>query len=416
MKIVMISDLYPPNTMGGYEISCMVTSNELRRRGHDITILTSIWGADQSLVEENIHRLLFFNEINHQLILRANDPFRLRRRYYQILWAFKNRINREKTYQFLASRKPDLVIFWNMASMGVGSILAAQELKIPRVFNIGDDWLISLKKELYFNPIFIKRKFNSFITGVQDYQQLEFDHILVNSQSLKQAHIRNGFPEETIHVIPRGIHSELILPISKLNDLPHKHNKTVKLLYIGRIVPEKAPDVAIKTIAILKQLFGIQNVKLDIIGIGPAEYIFSLKRMVTEMDLEENVAFIDWMDFSLLFDTYREHDMLLFPSRWEEPFGRTVMEAMSQGLPVISTRYGGPLDIIRDGENGLFVPVDDAQAFAKAVIKLLQNDELTQKIRISALRTINERYTLEFVVDQNIDYLQGILVSEKLSY
>jgi glycosyltransferase involved in cell wall biosynthesis len=92
------------------------------------------------------------------------------------------------------------------------------------------------------------------------------------------------------------------------------------------------------------------------------------------------------------------------------------MEAMSQGLPVISTRYGGPLDIIHDGENGLFVPVDDAQAFATAVIKLLQNDELTQKIRISALRTINERYTLEFVVDQNIDYLQGILVSEKLSY
>ena len=182
----------------------------------------------------------------------------------------------------------------------------------------------------------------------------------------------------------------------------------VKLLFVGRLVPDKAPDIAIKAIEILIKKYGLE-VELDIIGQGSEEYVSGLKNLISELKLENKIRFIDCMDPLLLFDKYPNYDILLFPSRWEEPVGNIIMEAMARGLPVIASNHGGPVEFIKDGENGLLVEGDNPLAFADAIIRLLQNDKLTQKIRAAGIKTILERFTLEVVVDQYLEYFQKIL-------
>jgi glycosyltransferase involved in cell wall biosynthesis len=104
----------------------------------------------------------------------------------------------------------------------------------------------------------------------------------------------------------------------------------------------------------------------------------------------------------------------LFPSRWEEPGGGTILEAMARGLPVIASSRGGALDVIRDGKNGLMVPADDPTALAEAILRLIQNDNLVQKIRHEAIKTIRDRFTLERVVDLDLQYIERVLASRPL--
>jgi glycogen synthase len=414
MKILMISDIYPPISMGGYELSCKKITDELSRRGHKVTILTSKWGVERSIFDENVHRVLFINPSNQQNRPNIIDIFSFRKRYNQLLWAYMSRQNYKITFELLTIKRPDLVIFWNMADIGIGPILATQFSNIPGIFNLGDDWLVRLKSEFYDESNTIKKIFRLMISGLKEFWQLDLKHLLVVSKSLKQDYVNNGFPEQNIEVIPRGIHSSLILPIKDLNDLPSNHKSSAKFLFVGRIVPEKAPDIAIKAINILKQEYGVINVKFDIVGQGSKEYMLSLTNMVKELDLQDNVNFLGWLEQSQVFEKYADYDALLFPARWEEPIGNTVLEAMARGLPVIASNRGGPREIISNGENGLLVQVDDPYAIAKAIMQLFQSNELAQKIRIAGIKTISERYSLERIVDQNLLYIQNIIGTEKI--
>jgi len=409
MRILMITNLYPPIAVGGYEISCEEMTVELRRRGHDVVVLTSSRGVDHARSEGNVHRLLFFNTLNRSNRLKL--PFNLHERYNQFQWAFKSRRNYRLARKFMASAGFDLAVIWNMESVGVGPVLAAQDCNIPTVFNIEDDWLLRLKSRLYDEPNPVKKRYQAMLAGLSDFFQLDTRHLVAASRCLERAYVSNGFSGEGIRVIPLGIESGLILSAGELHDLPHKHRGIVRLLFVGRIVPEKAPDIAIDALGILKREFGVQDIKLDIIGQGPEKYMTDLKNRVSELGLDDSVEFCGWLDHSLVFEKYSEYDVLLFPSRWEEPFGKIVLEAMAQGLPVIASRRGGPQEVISDGENGLLVTVDDAGELARSILRLLNSDELVRKIRVAGIETVKGQYTLERIADENLEYFKSILSS-----
>lgn len=409
MKIAMITDLFPPVAVGGYEISCKETSDELRRRGHAVVILTGDRGVNQTSTEDHVHRILccfpdFPSSENSSFI-----TYRLRKRYFQFSHLIKNRRNYWITREFLKKEKPDLVMIWNTVDIGIGPVLAAQHEKYPCVFNISDYWLLNLKTELVDEPNPVKKIYHAIISGLIDFNQLDISYLLMTSNLLKQTHIKHGFPEHNIHIIPRGIRSDLVLPEKELHELPHHKDGLIRLLFIGRLVSDKAPDMAIDTIQVIKEKYGIKKIQLDIFGFGSDDYVHDLKSRVSNLRLDENIQFPGWYDHSQLYQLYQEYDALLFPARWEEPFGRTIIEAMSQGLPVITSKLGGPLEIIEDGRNGFLVPVDDPPAFAEAVMKIMNNPNLAQRIRIAGVKTVKEQFTLEHVVDLGLEYLQKIV-------
>jgi glycosyltransferase involved in cell wall biosynthesis len=106
--------------------------------------------------------------------------------------------------------------------------------------------------------------------------------------------------------------------------------------------------------------------------------------------------------------SYRQNHILLFPSIWVEPFGMAVIEAMAQGLCVIASDHGGPIEHITHGENGMLVPAEDPDAMAAAILRLAKNPDLAKRIRRAALRTVRNRYAFDTIADQIEEYLIGV--------
>ena len=82
----------------------------------------------------------------------------------------------------------------------------------------------------------------------------------------------------------------------------------------------------------------------------------------------------------------RKQDVLVFPSLFEG-FGLVLTEAMSQGLPIISTTHTAAPDLIQDGKEGFIVPIRDSEAIAEKLLLLCENPEMLRSMEEAALET-----------------------------
>lgn len=150
-------------------------------------------------------------------------------------------------------------------------------------------------------------------------------------------------------------------------------------VFMGRLVPDKGADIAIKA---LHKLSAEQKAlyQLTIIGNGPEEQ--QLKQLVQQLNLNDSVIFTDALRGEELVLCLNQHKYLLVPSTWEEPFGNVALEGMACGcLPIVSDGGGLP-DAV--GNAGLVVERGSADSLATAIYNLLINTELEISLRNAA--------------------------------
>lgn len=391
---------------------CHDQVEELVRRGHDVTVLTSRWQMGKGRVEGNVNRLLavvnpFAGESDAGL--PSFLGLRLKRRRQQILMGFATYQNRKMTGQMIADVQPDVVFVWNTKSIGIGPVLAAQEAGIPVVFSLLDYWLADLKVSLASSSGQFKRWYHGLLNGLKDFDWLDVRHLILTSRAVRQTYIDQGFSSEHFQVISPGITAGLILDKDEIPGKETAKDQTLKLLFVGRLVPEKGLEVALRALAQAVQDAEIGHAKLDIIGEGAADYRLHLEDLIASLGLQERARLVGPLARRQVLERYPAYDVLLVPSLWVEPFGIIVIEAMARGLAIIATNHGGPSEIITDGYDGRLVPPGDPAALAQVIVELAGNSELTYQMRLQALQTVRERYTLERVVDQVEAYLKTVV-------
>jgi len=161
------------------------------------------------------------------------------------------------------------------------------------------------------------------------------------------------------------------------------------LLAMGRLHESKAHDVALQALTQIPDAF------LWIAGVGPLEA--KLKAMAEALGVQTRVRFLGWRtDASAL---YRTADICLFPSRYE-PLGNVVIQAWAHGLPVVAAASQGPSALIRDGEDGLLAPIDDADALAAAVQRLLDDTDLRRRLAARGVLRVATEFSQAAVVHQ----------------
>jgi glycosyltransferase involved in cell wall biosynthesis len=147
------------------------------------------------------------------------------------------------------------------------------------------------------------------------------------------------------------------------------------MLFVGRMVHEKNIEFLLQVVSHLREQRS--DILLLLVGEGPAQEHF--QKQAVQRGLEENIQFIGNLEnIQTLCDCYAAGDVFVFASRTETQ-GLVLLEAMAQGVPVVSTAKLGTVDILRP-EKGALVVEENVEAFAGAVYQLLNDRELAQRL------------------------------------
>ncbi|HET7189598.1 MAG TPA: glycosyltransferase family 4 protein [Gemmatimonadaceae bacterium] len=214
--------------------------------------------------------------------------------------------------------------------------------------------------------------------------------IVLNDTDRRFALERGWQPAARIDVVPHGVSERFLHPPSSAAP------RGAGALFCG------AWD-RVKGVPYLVQAFDRlaadgRPVPLTILGpgLGAADVMQSIPDR-----LRPAVTVIERVSEERVIEEYRRHDVLVFPSTYEG-FGLVVLEAMSQGLPVVATAVGCATDLIRDGENGVIVPSRDANALAIAIRRVMDAPAKRDRIGANAAATVASmtwRRTAERTVD-----------------
>ena len=141
------------------------------------------------------------------------------------------------------------------------------------------------------------------------------------------------------------------------------------------------------------------NSKLFLIGKDNGT-LDELKDLVVTQDLESKIKFLGFRDdipeILLAMDGY-------ICASHTEGFSNAILEAMASGLPIVATKVGGNPEIIRNEKNGLLVKSKDINAITRAMIKIMEDSHLSQKLSKDALKTVNQKYNTKKMVKSYID-------------
>ncbi len=187
MKILVISDLYPPNYIGGYELNCREAVEALAAKGHIVTVLTSSWGSNRKSVHGNIYRLLDFDSS----LLENDGPGgsghlnSLIKRFLQFRRVIISRKNYAVTRNAISRTRPDVVYLWHLYYLTISPALAAQDAGIPKCFRIEDYSLARIKRSVDERAPVSKQIYRGLIYGKRDMDRLRPNNLLFISQFVK---------------------------------------------------------------------------------------------------------------------------------------------------------------------------------------------------------------------------------------
>lgn len=399
MRILVLTNFYPPYYVGGYELGCRDVVEGLRARGHEVRVLTSTYKVNKPSRKHGVYRWL---QTDFESNGDRSSFFRLLRKEITNRWAFKHACR---------SFRPDVVYAWNVTHISVSNLLMAQRMGLPVCYFVSDHWLSQWENDLWIlntrrNPHSLHRRIawrvlHSLLSasGLCHDGSLDLSHAQFVSRFLKQSALEAGKVAARSEVIHWGIDVNRF----SANGAPRDPSK---LLYVGQITAHKGVRTAIDALKLVRERYGCDKATLTVVG-GP-DYDKEIERLVRSMGLEGSVRFTGLIPRERLPEIYKEHGTLLFPSVWDEPFSIALLEAMSSGLAVVSTTTGGSAELLADGVNALTFPKRDADACARHVKRLIDDPQLFDRIRQNGMRAIQTGFRLDRMIDKIEDSLERV--------
>jgi glycosyltransferase involved in cell wall biosynthesis len=181
-------------------------------------------------------------------------------------------------------------------------------------------------------------------------------------------------------------------------------DKNIVINFTGRIVERKGIDVLINAFAQAGNLLQSSST-LIIIGTGFDED--KLRNLASKLGITNNVRFLGHSREVVKY--YQASDIFVLPS-YAEGMPNSLLEAMACGLPVIASRIGGVVDVVEDGKSGILVEPGDVSGLASAMVRLLKDAELRQRLGAEARKRIVEGFSIDRIAEEYIK-LYGELIA-----
>jgi glycogen(starch) synthase len=375
MRILVVTNLYPPFEHGGYELSCQAFVQHLRAKGHEVLVLTS---APEEPVEwnssERVDRTLrWYRQTNGSF---ASPPWLSRCRL--------ERHNRRALGRAIRELDAEAVMWWSMGGMSLSLVEQVRRAGLPALGVICDYWMIWGQEvdpwlRAGRRSSVLARVFGT-LSGVP--MRVDFNRaarwVFVSEHVRRETMKAIGELPRT-GIVPSGIATQ------RFTVAPLDRTWSGRLLIVGRLTRNKGVDIALEALASLPEC------TLDIYGRADEQAVVELHRSIGEFGLADRVALHSHIGQADVERLYARYDALLFPIRWDEPFGRVPLEAMASGVPVVAAPRGGARDYLRHEDNCLVAY--DAAEVRSAVQRLASDAALRASIAEGGLATVH-RYDI----------------------
>lgn len=222
---------------------------------------------------------------------------------------------------------------------------------------------------------------------------------VVASEHIKNNLVSQGYAKNKIDVIPyftetpKGVKRE-------------RGNNTI--LFVGRLLTEKGPDILIDVLTLLKESF-----RCVIVGRGSPHYESILRAKIKDRRLGGRIELVGWCDNRDLGKYYTDAALFAFPSIWPEPFGIVGIEAMAHSLPVIAFNVGGIPDWLKDGKTGFLIERGDKISFAQKIDLLLTDKFLQAELGRNAHERALQYYGKDSHIKKLVAVFQDVVKTDK---
>ena len=379
MRALVVTNLYPPHHYGGYELLCRDTVEAWRARGHDVAVMCSDHRvAGRSVAgERDVERTLRFYWRDFEIV-RPSPAARLA----------TERSNRAHWTRALDRFQPDVVSVWNFGLFGFPLLAEVVERELPLVLVIGDLWpcwgpafdpwtsMFAGSRPRHALGRLVER-ITAIATTLPD---LGAHALALPASEWLRARIERESPFrfDRMAVVPHGFDPTdfPIIETGHVADRPFAW----RLLLPGRIDERKGWRTAVQALADLPQA------SLTLAGGGADREIEAVRTAAAVAGVADRVRHLT-VDRTGMAELYRNADVVLFPSEWDEPFGIVGLEAMACGTPLVATGTGGSAEYLEHESNCLLVPVGDSRSLATAVRRLADDGDLRHRLVVAGRAT-----------------------------
>jgi glycosyltransferase involved in cell wall biosynthesis len=363
MDLALVTPRYPPTHAGGGEISARLLAEELQ--SHNVADVT-VYSFDGETFEDvggvDVHRLTDVpqypytlpNEIAFRKLRNAGVDCDVLHAYNMHLHPAVGRLSGYLDVPAVATLNAYPLIDW--ADVGVTP---------------------SLKRRVYENTLL--RLERSRLKR----QMRQLDLFLPLSSAVEQVYRENGFGNSEFEVVPNMLDESFDVP-----EGGRVEPDRTRLLYVGFLRDSKGVRHLVDAMELLPETF-----ELTIVGGGPEEE--SLRGRAASGSAANRIEMTGQVPYVRVEQAYADADVFVHPGVWPEPFGRTILEAMQAGLPVVATNVGGPAETVPQEE--LLCQPGDPKSLADAVEQAVSR---ATEIGTENREFVGEQYHPDVVVPQ----------------
>lgn len=401
MKILAITDSYPPHHTGGYELRCKDIFESLIQRGYQIFVITTVCPKSPCVLhpsEKVIARILRKNSVVNKTISR-------------ILWDL---IEVGKIQEIYKKVKPDIIHLSHVGDLSSAVLLFCLSRDIPIVIDDGGACVINFFRKIHTSIYTsklpknicgsIKRIFQSFFRSLLGIKYINTSkEVYAYFNSYESLLLAEKYNIKSPTVIYSGI------DINAFSIKTRKFIEPIKILIPGRISPIKG---VLDGVFLVKSLLE-QNIDatLTIVGqVDSEEYFSQIENEIKLNSLQSVVKILPKVEREKLVTLYQSTSICFFPSYQKFGFSRVPIEAMACGSILITYGNEGAREIVRNYENGFVVDEGDIMKVVDIIKWLISNNQSYIKVVDQARKYVESRHSLSAYIDEVENYLKKCLV------
>ena len=386
MQLLLVTNLYPPQELGGYGRSMADFAWGLMQRGHHVQVLCAdvphLGSSGNGPSGEPVSRCLTLKGSFDGGVQLEQNPERCRS---------CDAANQHWVRFWLNQSNWDGVLVGNIDLLGLETLQPVIHAAMPLLHHIG----------------FVTPPFDPKLTPRTTRYQ-----VVCASQTVKQNLTQAGMAVTKAPVVYPGARVELFGSRVNNRDLPAPPSPStpqpLKICFAGLQMSSKGPHTLLEALAVLKNK-NIPTYCMLAGGVFQENYLKAMLRFIDTQGLQNSVQFVPQLTRAQLSRFFRLHHICVFPSIQPEAFGIVAAEAMASGLALVSSAVGGAAEVFQDGISGLSFRAGDAKSLAAQLERLWRNPMLLETLQKNGEQRARE----QFSVQQSAKDLETLFVQLK---